>query len=396
MQTMINKTKLLKILLFVILFSTSLFTCFYKVDSQPLKRWDEYTNFRVVKETLESSNPLILKYGGTEFLEKPPLWYWMTIAITNTFGINTTTLRIVSAFSGFLVILLTFYLGWKMFSFKSGIISSFVLLGTRHLFIDSPTIFSTHTFRSADLDALQLVFIMLSSLSLWKFTEKNKYNWLILAGIFTGLGFLTKGPFSLIPVISFFIYLMIQIPYKKIAFKKALFTISLFTITYLLIILPWHLLMYSKFRGEFLDNYLGYHILKRSFTAIEQHNESVFFYMKLLLDPNFFFSGIIYILAVINIIISKGKKILTNFPLFHCLTVSLLTITLITLIQTKLSWYLFSFYPFGALTIGIIFTIRYNTKYSALLKCFSIALKTTIFILLSLQTFITIFYIAKI
>lgn len=396
MQTVLNTTKILKILSFLILFSTALFTCFYKIDSQPLKRWDEYTNFRVVKETSENSNPLVLKYEGTEFFEKPPLWYWITIAITRAFGINTITIRIVSALSGFFIILLTFYLGWKMFSFKSGIISSFVLLGTRHLFLDNPMIFSTHTLRSADLDALQLAFIMLSTLSLWKFTEKNRYSWSIFAGIFTGFGFLTKGPFSLIPVIVFFMYLIIQLLYKKLILKNLLFTISLLTIICLLIILPWHIYMYLRYKNEFLNNYLVYHILKRSFTAIEQHNESIFFYIKLLFDPKFFFSGIVYILAVIKILTFEGKKILTNFPLFYCLSTSLLTIVLITLVQTKLSWYLLPLYPFGALTIGAIFSIRYNREYSTLLKCFSVILQITIFILLLLQTFITTFYIIKI
>lgn len=344
----------IKILLFTILLCTTSILCFYNLSKPPLALWDEYTNFNVVCDTLDSDNTLILKKSDNYFFEKPPLWYYLTMFSAKIFGLNNFSIRFISAVSGFFLIMLIFYLGWKMFSYNAGIIAAFSTLAARHLFLANPYIFSTHSLRSADLDALLLLFIILSALGFYNFIKlKNKYFWLITAAIFSGFGFLTKGPFALIPAIAFFTFQLIN--HKKVSFKKIIKQFLIFNFTFLILVLPWHIYMYAKFRNEFLDNYFFYHVLNRGISALEGHNEGIFFYIRLLFRRDFFFSGEIFLLAVIYLISKYKSLIIKDFKLFFCFTASLLVILIISTVQTKLSWYIFPFYPFAALIIGKFF-----------------------------------------
>ncbi|MDD3647025.1 MAG: glycosyltransferase family 39 protein [Candidatus Dojkabacteria bacterium] len=346
----LNSTKIISLLFFI---AIAVFLCFYKLGSPQLERWDEYTNHKVIKESLASENPLGLKYEDTPFFEKPPLWYWLTMASVKVFGQNSFSVRFISATAGFLVIITTFTLGWKMFSYKSGLIAGSVLLATQQLFVKHNKIFATHTFRSADLDSLQILFLLITTFLFYKFKVKIKERkWLIWAGIFTGLAFLAKGPFALIPAIVFFPYLFINRNRLKLKFLSIFTFLGFYILIFLIVTLPWHLYMYFEYRAEFMNQYFGYHLIGRGITVLEGHQGSVFYYVKLLFLSDFFFSGEILFGSIMFLAIKYKKKILTDFPLFSCFAVSCLLLLTVSLVQTKLTWYLLPFYPFAALIIG--------------------------------------------
>lgn len=72
-----------------------------------------------------------------------------------------------------------------------------------------------------------------------------------------------------------------------------------------------------------------------------------------------------------------GKlRITNNFSLFPCLMASLLVLLGITLVQTKLSWYIFPLYPFAALLIGKFFEDLVGTK-NKVVQAASILIFTT-------------------
>lgn len=356
-RVFLKSSNFTKPFLLITLITLSIILCFANLDNPPLEQWDEYTNSKVVYDTVESRHVLTLQMDGQPFFEKPPLWYWITMFATQISGVSNFSLRLVSAVSGLLLILLTFYLGWKMFSYKAGIIASFTLCATRQLFLSHPTIFATHTLRSADLDALQILFVMLSSLAFFNLTRsthnKRGFFWLITASLFSSFAFLTKGPFALLPAIVYFCFQVIN---RGKATPSQIFKqFLIFNFSFLLVTVPWHLYIYLNFGKEFLNSYLGYHVLQRGMTTLEGHNEGLLFYIQLLFHKGFFFSGEILIIAVGYLITRYQLRIVKDFPLFHGLTATLLILFIITLVQTKLSWYLLPLYPFAALVIGKMF-----------------------------------------
>ncbi|MBN2016504.1 glycosyltransferase family 39 protein [Candidatus Dojkabacteria bacterium] len=384
--------KTAKVVLTTILLALAIFFCFYKLSKPELETWDEYIYFGVIYDTVESRDHLILKKNNwytfrkecpdlsedqassptctytkqtsDKFFEKPLLWFYLALISTKVFGINNFSVRIISALSGLGIVALVFYLGWKMFSYKAGLVAAFSTLATRHLFLESSKIFSTHSFRTADMDALQLLLIMLSFWSFWqsmRFTREKKYSLLALAGILTGLGLLTKGPFALIPLITFSLYQLLN--YKRAKIKQLLISFLIIIFTLLIITLPWHIYMHIRFGEEFWNSYIGYHVIKRGISSLEGHTEPWYFYITLLFRKDFFFSGELLLVSLAYLVKKYSASLVTiNYSLFSCLIAPFITLILITIIQTKISWYVFPAYPFMFLLIGKSFEEFFGIK----------------------------------
>ncbi|MBU0976262.1 glycosyltransferase family 39 protein [Patescibacteria group bacterium] len=384
--------KCLKVALFILFSTLVAFFCFYKLSTPSLERWDEHTNYKVVEESLRSTDPLELKYEGEPFLEKTPLWYWASMVSVQIFGLNNFSIRFISAISGSAVILLTFYIGWKMFSYKAGLISGMVLLATRQLFVKHTEIFATHTFRSANLDSLQILFMLITFILFYKFYKNKRcLGYLFAAGISTGLGFLTKGPLSLVPPIVFFTFLTTNRNSLKLKPFQIMRFFTLHFSLFIIVTLPWHIWMFVINGNEFVTQYFIYHILGRGLTALEGHQESVFYYVKLLFRKDFFFSGEILLASVIFLILKYKRKIFVDFSLLSCLAVCCLLLLTVSLAQTKLAWYLLPIYPFAALLIGKFFHDIWNVK-NKLLRIIVISI---VILTLGSQTFSNLYIILQ-
>jgi 4-amino-4-deoxy-L-arabinose transferase-like glycosyltransferase len=371
-----DKTILQK-LLFILFIILSFTFCFYNLNSLSISLWDEYTNFNVIYSTIENKSLPYLMLNNKYFFEKPPLWYFLSLFNSQIFGLNNFSLRLISAFSSFFIILITFYIGYKIFSYKAGLVSGFVMLASRHLFINNSNFFSTHTFRSADLDALQLLFILLTSFALFEFNKNNKTFYFAVASIFTSFGFMTKGFISLLPVFIYFIYLILNTN-KKLLKIKISYLIYFLTI-FLIFTLPWHLLMFLKFKDLFIERYFIYHVLIRSISTIEEHYGKIFYYFYILFRKDFFFSMEFLIISIIYLIKKYKQKISRDFNLFFPLSFVFFILIIFTLVQTKLAWYILPIYPFASLVIGKFFSdffLLKNKKYQNILNCIFILILT--------------------
>jgi 4-amino-4-deoxy-L-arabinose transferase-like glycosyltransferase len=324
---------------------------------RPIERWDEYTNITVVQESLEQGSLPILSYAEQPFFEKPPLWYWLTAGVSALFGEDLWVYRIVSVASlvGIVAVL------WKLLDHfklttrnKFFAMSAFLLVA--HNFLISPwgIHFSTHTYTSADLDALQIFLILLSVYSLFLIPHSKKYWYWSMAAL--ALGFLTKGPLVLLFVAlnSFFAW-----RYFKVAVKELIAGWTLFAA----IMLPWHIWMYLRFGTDFLQSYVGYHVLDRVLTPLEGHTGSALDYFKIYFDPRL---NLGVWLVILTAIWQRAiwKELATN-KLFSYALISVLSILLlISLAQTKLAWYLLPVYPFQVLLLGLLLAYRKERKNS--------------------------------
>ncbi len=305
--------------------------------------WDEATNISVILESADSPDPLNLKYTNEPFWEKPPLFYWIGIILYKVFQPGnleemTWLFRSISSFSGLLLISSCWFFLKKKFSVFTANLSLLVFLSIPAFWLFNPTGFiATHNFRSVDSDILQLLFIMLGVFFIENLAgDFKKTRNTILIGIFIGLAVLTKGIFGFIPLFILFWKLVVQIKKNTVSFKQATTVFSIALFSSLLIVLPWHIYMYTNFGTTFFNEYFLYHQLGRASSSLEGHNQPTWFYILNLLDPRF--SGIL-ILTLITFISTKYKATKE-------LWIGLGLITLFSLIQTKISWYILPAYPF--------------------------------------------------
>jgi len=322
-----------------------LFFCFYGLNTQPLQRWDEETNMRVIKQTLTTDQSFTLILDNKPFLEKPPLWYFLTMASVRLFGQSPFGFRFVSALSGFLLLLVIYRFSRATHGSLSAIISLLVMLSTGQLFMPNQEgFFSTHTLRSADVDSLLLLLMTGSFYSFYMSITTKKSIFLYLGSFLSVLSILTKGPIGLLPLFIFYLYIFAC--RKK---RVALLHMIISTCVFLVIVLGWHTYMFLTYKEQFIGQYVYYHLVKRMLLPIEGHRESLWFYLTVLSSKNMFSALEIYLVSVVYVFFFKNMKEYKNFVL---VVSSVLILVVITTAQTKLAWYVLPFYPFASLLIG--------------------------------------------
>ncbi len=334
-----------RIVIFCTMFVFTVLRCFYFDWYRPLEMWDEATNISVINETIRHTSIAVLWKNNKPFFEKPPFWYSAGSFLTLTTPLSQViSLRLFSALSGTLIICVVCLFAYKTWGILAGITSWAVLISTNHLFVSNiPDVFSTHTFQSADGDALFLLFIVCSGfLSLGL---RHSRRAAIGSGIFTGFAVITKSPLGFIPLIVE-TFLMFTSKNNKNSSKN----VMLAWFVTLLIFFCWFIPMCILFTYEFVHEYVAYHVVKRAIIPIEQHSESLWFYVELLFSKRVFLFMEIYIISAITIL--RSNRLFKDRTLLFVWYCSICFLLIPTLIQTKLSWYIFPFYPFAALTIS--------------------------------------------
>jgi 4-amino-4-deoxy-L-arabinose transferase-like glycosyltransferase len=359
-----------RIIFLYILIIFTVILCLFRLGNRPLEKWDEQTNAIVVSELINSSRVWDLTYHHEPFLEKPPLWYWVTTIISKILGMNSFSLRFISAISGLGIVIVIYLITMLLYSKTAALYSILIILSTGQLFINNAGgYFATHNFRSADLDALQLFFILLSYLFMI-FSEYKNRKYLICFVICISLAYMTKGQMAFIGIITWIIYKIVV----KQKFITSLADIFISFICSLGIIAPWYIAMINKYNQLFIYNHFVYHFISRISTPLEGHKENIFFYLIRLANPRVFLYLLPLICGIIFILIKKKYYDFKYFiPTFSVLSIFLI----INITQTKLTWYLLGIYPFAAIILGGLFSdiniyliksrkLLYNINYSSI------------------------------
>jgi 4-amino-4-deoxy-L-arabinose transferase-like glycosyltransferase len=336
-------------IIILILTIASIYRLFFGLGDQPIERWDEKANINVVSDTITRNSFPVLYLGEYPFFEKPPLWYYVNFAIAKTFGISPTSVRVTSAVSGFFIILISAYIAWRWWGKIAMIATWVVLLSTNQLLVtNAGGYFATHTLRSADLDALQIFFIVIAFVSAVEF-KNNRFVPLVL-GVSSGLAVLTKGPVGLLPIVLFTGLVLIK---KGVERRRLIVS----WITSILVLLPWYVLMLVKFGYDFLQANIGYHIAERVLIPLEGHEDSVWFYLKILASRDMFVLSFFLLPAFIWVIVNKKYR---DARLLFLVLMVVSCFVIPSLVQTKLAWYILPIYPFAAMLIGVFFGKAYK------------------------------------
>jgi len=96
-------------------------------------RWDlwnpdEPRYAEVAKEMVERGGWILMHVNGNTYVDKPPLFFWL-IAFSSFLwrGFTSFSARFPSAFLSTLTVLLTFFLGKKLYGSRTGFLSALIL-----------------------------------------------------------------------------------------------------------------------------------------------------------------------------------------------------------------------------------------------------------------------------
>lgn len=237
---------------FLIVLAVSLPFIFWGLGSVSLLDPDEGLYGSIAREMTEKGDWITPHFDGVRYLEKPPLYFWLTALTISLVGPSEWTVRLWSALPALGTALLIWGLGRLLYGGPSGLLSAIILLT------------SVGVFRYTRVAATDSLLVFSLTLSLYGFVRimlnqmrgaKSVWSGPLLFYLGMALGVLSKGLIgALFPLLIAGLYFWFsgeRISWNRIHFKWGLLLV-------VVLILPWHLLVAWKNPGflqfYFVDN----------------------------------------------------------------------------------------------------------------------------------------------
>lgn len=366
------------------------FLFFHNLWAYALMDVDESRYVSMSKDMFHTKDFLTLYLNKQFFFEKPPLYFWGECLSFAFWGrVTEFTARFPVALDGMLCCFTVYFLGKRIISRGYGVVSSLIFATSLEFLILA---------KFAILDIVVATCIGFS-LCFGIFTnfcqEKHKkYCWWLFY-IFSGLAVMAKGiPGFVIPFGSMFFISLYSKNFKEI-FKPLYFIPGI--ILFLLITLPWHIIMLKMHDPLFFEEYIVKHHIERFIGGNELGREQPFYFYILTLLWGFF-PWIFSVLAVfIRKIVKKDFvfKNVTNIQKFLVYNgiITLFVLVFFSASDTKLVTYILPIYGSLACLGGYIWT-RYIEKgeYSKIINI-TVYILGGIFILASIIALFTPLYL---
>lgn len=190
-----------------------------------LQEWDESRNGANAFEMLRNGDYINPYYNGEldTWNAKPPLMIWCIVASYKIFGFNEFALRFPATISTIIFFVLCFYTISLLENSLIGFLTCLLLISCK-------AIFGIHVGLTGDFDALLIVFLTASVYSFILYIEKKCKYGIILAAVFTGLAFYSKGSASLVLLPGLLLYTFLRREVRIFKDEKTWVSITIFVI----------------------------------------------------------------------------------------------------------------------------------------------------------------------
>jgi 4-amino-4-deoxy-L-arabinose transferase-like glycosyltransferase len=237
----------------------------------PLFDLDEGAFSEATRELINSGNWITTTLNGEPRYDKPILTYWFQAISVSLFGQNEFGFRLPSVLAS---------IGWI---FSVGVLAK-CYFGDRAsritVFLLSVNILATIIFKTATADALLNCFLNTSFLLVYLYCKERSAYLLPWLGLSLGLGFLTKGPVAVILPATSALIALARVGEIKFWLRNVLNWRLIFV--FLLVVIPWHVLVYEREGFDFFRGFYLYHNLGRFTQTMESHGGHPLYYVLLL------------------------------------------------------------------------------------------------------------------
>jgi 4-amino-4-deoxy-L-arabinose transferase-like glycosyltransferase len=217
--------------------------------------WDEVNFAEISREMVVLKNYLQIHVNFVPFTEKPPGFFWLQAVSMKLFGIGEYAARFPNAVMGIFTLPVLYTVGAKIKGRTFGIFWALAYLGS---------ILPNLYFKSGIIDPIFNFFIFMGIVYLIYFIWKKEGNeevvlkksiwfYLIMAGAFTGLGILVKGP-----VAYLITGLVLGVYWIRSRFKFFISPIQfiIYTLSALMVSAIWYGLEYLANGGTFIEEFI--------------------------------------------------------------------------------------------------------------------------------------------
>jgi 4-amino-4-deoxy-L-arabinose transferase-like glycosyltransferase len=307
-------------------------------------RWDlwnpdEPRYAQVAKEMVGTGDWILMHVNGKTYEDKPPLFFWL-IALSSFLwqGFTSFSARFPSGLFSTLTVLLTFFLGKKLYGSRTGFLSALILatsfefayLSTRANIDATLTFFTT---------ASIFFFLHWYQHSKGEADEEQGKRSLSIYGFYIGMAFATlaKGPVGFIlPLMVSLVYLLVQKDWKAMKRMRLLTGMALCFV----VVLSWYLPAVLKGGQDFINETLLHNTIDR-FAKGSSHVRPIYYYLtnfpvdflpwflflpgaivygfserKDGISRGFFFLLIWFVVIFLFFSVSRGKRAIYLLPLY--------------------------------------------------------------------------------
>jgi 4-amino-4-deoxy-L-arabinose transferase-like glycosyltransferase len=321
---------------------------------------DEPRYAEVSREMVNGGDWILMHRNGELYTDKPPLFFWFNgISSFLWQGVTPFSVRFPSALFGTLTVLLTFFIGRRLYSSRTGFLSG-LILATSFQFAYLST--------RGNIDTTLTFFTTASILCFIQWYQSNQEGEISLKGM-KGLSFygyyvgmalatLAKGPVGFIlPLLVTLLFLLVQKDWKGIKAMRLLPGMLLF----LAIVLSWYLPAVLMGGKDYLNATLLHHSFDR-FAKGSAHIRPIYYYLYQF-PPNFL-PWIIFLPAAMaygfsRAMIAKRKEFLFLMIWFICI------FGFFTLSKGKRGLYFLPLFPAVSLMVGKLWEdfVSFSTKH---------------------------------
>lgn len=325
------------LVLILVLLCLTLF--FFRLGARPLWDTDEGMHASTSKDMVLSGDWITPTFNGESFYDKPILYNWLAALAFMVFGFTEFAARLPAAVLGLGCVMVTYFLGRRMFGSMVGFFGGVILATSPEFIILSRVV--VHDISLVFFVTLALFFFYLGFTS-----ENHRKACFFLFYASSGFAVLAKGPVGVVlPTLIIGLFLFLK---GKLRFLKEM-QVGWGVLIFLMVAAPWYVLISLK-----NSDYAGYFFVKQNlmnFLSSEEarHPRPFYYYFRILLGGFFpwsFFLPLTLIRALWGRIREVDER--TLFLVVWCGVIFLFFSTA----RSKLGPYILPLFPPAALLVG--------------------------------------------
>ncbi len=326
--------------LILILIGICLILFFFRLGDGPLGDIDEAMHASTSKDMVLSGDWVTPRYNGENFYDKPPLYNWLVAISFLVFGFTEFAARLPAALLGLGGVMITYWLGRRMFGPVTAFLSALVLATSAEYLVLSRVV--VHDISLVFFDTLALTLFYVG------YTDERHRKPAFLSG-YAALGFavLAKGPVGLaLPVMIIGLFLLCK---KQLRFISEM-QIGWGLLIFIAVASPWYILV-----GLRNPDYTEYFFLKQnigSFLSQQSRHPKPFYYYIPVLMGGLFPWSLFFPLAFFRALRDRGASH-GDGVIFALIWFGVVFI-FFSMASSKLGTYILPLFPAASLLVGVL------------------------------------------
>jgi dolichol-phosphate mannosyltransferase len=237
----------------------------------PLLEPEEARYAEIPRQMLAADRWLVPVLHGQDYLDKPPLFYWLVMAGYRAFGVSEETARGVVGIIALLTVATGYGWGRRVLGPRAALFAAFVLV------LSPEFVYRGRMISPNGLLALCTT-AALAAGHIARFGPMIRWHWWLVAGCATGLGLLAKGPVALALVLPPLL-LVGWLDHRLARVRPAAW--AAFVAMACLVAGPWYVAV-ARVCPEFTGYFFWFHNVRRYVDPFD-HAKPVWFYIPQLL-----------------------------------------------------------------------------------------------------------------